>query len=79
MSNHMDLDTFTASLPPELTAALSEVGGLSKLAASMYGLPNMDERTLFERIGTKLAMSRLEKRAIDKGIAALAEVATWEK
>jgi hypothetical protein len=77
MKAAMDLDKFAEQLPPELKAVLSQPGGFGKLAAAVYSLPDMDDRTLFEHIGTKLALANLEKQTIDKGLAALQQVASW--
>ena len=68
------------TITPELNAALESMvapiqeHGLSKLASRVMGLDTGSDRAVFECIGTKLAMQRLEWRKINKGLQALNEL-----
>jgi hypothetical protein len=66
---------------PELKTAVESMldpvkeQGLYKLASNLLGIDTSNDRAVFEYIGTKLAMQRLEWRRINKGLAALQDIA----
>lgn len=75
MSNKTDdktaeLDAMMDKMPAEIVQCV-QTHGFHKLAAAMYGLPEINERTVAEFIGTKLATQQQEWRDITSGLVAL--------
>jgi hypothetical protein len=74
MSNPTDknaeLDAMMPQMPAEIVQAV-QTHGFHKLAAAVYGLPEINEHTVAEFIGTKLATQQQEWRDITSGLAAL--------
>lgn len=67
------MDDLSKLIPPELQRAVA-VHGFHKLAAKMYGVDEINEKTAAEIIGTKLAARRAEWRGIFSGLQALNDV-----
>lgn len=65
-----ELDKLMSQMPAEIIRCV-ETHGFDKLAAAMYGLPEINERTVGEFIGTKLATAQQEWRDITSGLQAL--------
>jgi hypothetical protein len=77
MSNKVDvsekiaqLDTLLEQMPAEIVQCV-QAHGFHKLAAAVYGVSEIDERSVTALIGTKLATSQQEWRAITSGLRAL--------
>mgnify|MGYP001170004174 CR=1 FL=1 len=74
MSNNADktaeLDAMMGQMPAEIVQCV-QTHGFHKLAAAMYDLPEINEHTVAEFIGTKLATQQQEWRDITSGLAAL--------
>ena len=65
-----ELDAMMSQMPAEIVQAVA-THGFHKLAAAVYGLPEINEHTVAEFIGTKLATQQQEWRALTSGLTAL--------
>lgn len=65
-----DLDN---SIPQQLRDAIAKFG-FAKVAAQMYGVPEINEKTASVIVGTNLMTRLAEARQIETGLAALAEL-----
>lgn len=65
-----ELDAMMSQMPSEIVQAVQN-HGFHKLAAAVFGLPEINERTVAEFIGTKLATQQQDWRAITSGLDAL--------
>ncbi len=63
-----DLDKF---ISPELRDAVQRFG-FDKVAAKMFGVPEIDEKTASEIVGVKLMTRLAEWRQVETGLNALA-------
>lgn len=76
MSNQNDtdktaeLDALMSQMPAEIIQAV-QTHGFDKLAAAMYGVPEINEHTVASILGTKMAMQQREWREIVSGLKAL--------
>ena len=65
-----ELDAMMAQMPEEIVQAV-RTHGFHKLAAAVYGLPEINEHSVSQFIGTKLATQQQEWRAITEGLEIL--------
>lgn len=65
-----ELDALMSHMPAEIVQAVQQ-HGFHKLAAAVYDLPEINERTVAQFIGTKLATQQQEWRDITSGLDAL--------
>lgn len=65
-----ELDALMGHMPAEIVEAVQR-HGFHKLAAAVYGLPEINEQTVAQFIGTKLATQQQEWRDITSGLDAL--------
>lgn len=65
-----ELDAMMSQMPAEIVRAV-QTHGFHKLAAAVFGLPEINERTVAEFIGTKLATQQQDWRVITSGLDAL--------
>ena len=70
MTKEAQLDALMAQMPSEIVDCV-QTHGFHKLAAAVYGRPEVNERTVAEFIGTKIAMQRNEWSEIVSGLKAL--------
>lgn len=64
------LDALMPQMPQEIVECVQK-HGFHKLAAAVYGVPEINERTVALDIGTKLATQKLEWSEIVSGLKAL--------
>lgn len=57
-------------IPADLAASIRQ-HGFAKLAAAHLGLPDLQDKTIYEQLGMKLAMRQLQWKRINKGLGAL--------
>lgn len=65
-----ELDAMMSQMPAEIVQAV-QTHGFHKLAAAVFGLLEINERTVAEFIGTKLATQQQDWRVITSGLDAL--------
>ena len=65
------MDDFQKHFSPELRSAVQRFG-FNKLAAQMYGVDEISEKTATEIVGTKLMTRLAEWRQVASGLNALA-------
>lgn len=70
MNKEAQLDAMLAQMPEEIVSCV-RTHGFHKLAAAVYGLPDMEVHTLAAHLGTKIASQRLEWGEIVSGLRAL--------
>lgn len=73
MTKEAQLDAMMAQMPAEIVTCV-QTHGFHKLAAAVYGLPEVNERTVAEFIGTKMASQRGEWSDIVAGLKALQDL-----
>lgn len=73
MTKEAQLDAMMAQMPSDIVTCVQN-HGFHKLAAAVYGLPEVNERTVAEFIGTKMAMQRQEWSEIVSGLNALRDL-----
>lgn len=64
------LDALMSQMPAEIVECVQK-HGFHKLAAAVFGLPEIDERAVALDIGTKMATQKLEWSEIVSGLKAL--------
>ena len=73
-----ELDAMLSQMPAEIVQAVA-THGFDKLAAAVYGLPEINEHTVAAFIGTKLATQQQEWRDITSGLKALQNLSTTQE
>lgn len=73
MTKEAQLDAMMAQMPTEIVTCV-QTHGFDKLAAAVYGLPEINERSVAEFIGTKMAMQRQEWSEIVSGLKSLRDL-----
>ncbi len=64
------LDAMLSQMPTEIVQAV-QMHGFDKLAAAMYGLSEINEHTVAQYLGTKLAAQQQDWRDIVSGLQSL--------